>query len=80
MVYTQLTIDDNLMLFLGFPLGFFATGIFAGMGPLLTQHFPTRMCGPGQGFAYNFGRGIAALNPTLVGLLSAKLPLVNRSV
>jgi MFS family permease len=75
MVYTQLAIDDNLMLFLGFPLGFFATGIFAGMGPFLTEHFPTRMRGSGQGFAYNFGRGIAAFNPTLVGLLSAKLPL-----
>jgi len=29
--YTQLAIDDGLMLLLGFPLGFFATGIFAGM-------------------------------------------------
>jgi hypothetical protein len=31
--------------------------------------------GSGQGFAYNFGRGIAALNPLFVGMLSAKLPL-----
>jgi MFS family permease len=74
-VYTQLPIDDTLMLFLGFPLGFFATGIFAGMGPFLTEHFPTRMRGSGQGFAYNFGRGVAAMNPTFVALLSATLPL-----
>ena len=74
-VYTQLSIDDTLMLFLGFPLGFFACGIFSGMGPLLTENFPTRMRGSGQGFAYNFGRGIAALNPTFVGLLSTTLPL-----
>jgi predicted MFS family arabinose efflux permease len=33
------------------------------------------MRGSGQGFAYNFGRGIAAMNPTFVGLLSARLPL-----
>ena len=33
------------------------------------------MRGSGQGFAYNFGRGIAALNPLLVGMLSAMLPL-----
>jgi MFS family permease len=72
-VYTLLPIDDTLMLFLGFPLG--ACGIFAGMGPLLTENFPTRMRGSGQGFAYNFGRGIAALNPTFVGLLSATIPL-----
>ena len=60
---------------LGFPLGFFATGIFAGMGAFLTENFPTRIRASGQGFAYNFGRGIAAFNPTFVGLLSATLPL-----
>ena len=74
-VYTQLPVDNTLMLFLGFPLGFFASGIFSGMGPFLTELYPTRMRGSGQGFAYNFGRGIAAMNPLLVGLLSAKLPL-----
>jgi hypothetical protein len=31
--------------------------------------------GSGQGFTYNFGRGIAAFNPTLVGVLSTTLPL-----
>jgi MFS family permease len=75
LVYTQLPIDNAMMLYLGFPLGFFASGIFSGMGPFLTELFPTRMRGSGQGFAYNFGRGIAALNPFLVGMLSAKLPL-----
>ena len=74
-VYTQLPITDTMMLVLGFPLGFFASGIFSGMGPFLTENFPTRMRGSGQGFTYNFGRGIAALNPWFVGLLSAKLPL-----
>src|SRR5216683_2391394 len=48
-------------------LGFFASGIFSGMGAFLTELFPTRMRGSGQGFAYNFGRGLAALNPLLVG-------------
>ncbi|HLH92798.1 MAG TPA: MFS transporter [Xanthobacteraceae bacterium] len=74
-VYTQLPINDTAMLFLGFPLGFFASGIFSGMGPFLTELYPTRMRGSGQGFAYNFGRGIAALNPWFVGLLSKTLPL-----
>jgi MFS family permease len=75
LAYTQLPVDNTMMLFLGFPLGFFASGIFSGMGPFLTELFPTRMRGSGQGFAYNFGRGIAAMNPLFVGLLSAKLPL-----
>lgn len=74
-VYTLVPINDALMLILGFPLGFFANGIFAGMGAFLTENYPTRVRGSGQGFAYNFGRGIAALNPTFVGLLSATLPL-----
>jgi MFS family permease len=74
-IYTQLAITDNMMLILGFPLGFFASGIFSGMGAFLTENFPTRVRGSGQGFAYNFGRGIAALNPFFVGLLSASLPL-----
>lgn len=74
-VYTQLPVDDTWMLILGFPLGFFASGIFSGMGAFLTENFPTRVRGSGQGFTYNFGRGIAALNPTLVGILSASLPL-----
>jgi MFS family permease len=74
-VYTQIPVDNTTMLVLGFPLGFFASGIFSGMGPFLTELFPTRMRGSGQGFSYNFGRGIAALNPWFVGLLSKTLPL-----
>ena len=73
--YTQIPLDDQIMLFLGFPLGFFSQAIFGGLGPLLTEVFPTRMRGSGQGFAYNFGRGIAAMMPFLVGKLSGVLSL-----
>lgn len=73
--YTLIPLDDRTMLYLGFPLGFFSQGIFSGMGAFLTELFPTRMRGSGQGFSYNFGRGVAALIPFLVGLLSAKLSL-----
>jgi MFS family permease len=74
-VYMEVPIDNTIMLYLGFPLGFFASGIFSGMGAFLTENFPTRIRGSGQGFAYNFGRGIAALNPFFVGALSGTLPL-----
>ena len=74
-VYTQVKISNNLMLFLGFPLGFFASGYFSGVGPFLTELYPTRLRGSGQGFTYNFGRGIGALFPALVGYLSATMPL-----
>jgi len=73
--YTQLPITDNLMLVLGFPLGFFASGVFSGMGAFYTELFPTEVRGNAQGFCYNSGRGIAAIFPYLVGLLSARLPL-----
>jgi MFS family permease len=73
--YTQSEISNWLMLVLGFPLGFFASGIFSGMGPVLTELFPTSVRGTGQGFCYNFGRGIGAFFPTLVGLLSASVAL-----
>ncbi len=73
--YTQLPISNEAMLFLGFPLGICASAYFSGVGAFLTELFPTRLRGSGQGFAYNFGRGVGALFPTLVGFLSARIPL-----
>ncbi|WP_417224635.1 MFS transporter [Achromobacter spanius] len=69
-VYTQVPLTDHQMLFLGFPLGFAASGIFSGIGAYLTELFPSGVRASGQGFAYNFGRGIGALFPSLVGFLS----------
>lgn len=74
-LYTSITFDDHIMLLLGFPLGFFASGIFSGMGAMFSELFPTRVRGSGQGFCYNFGRGLGAVNPFLVGILSASMPL-----
>jgi MFS family permease len=63
------------MLWLGFPLGFFASGIFSGMGAFLTELFPTRVRGSGQGFRYNVGRAIGALFPFLIGTLAKRYGL-----
>jgi MFS family permease len=68
--YTQFPISDDLMLVLGFPLGFFASGILSGMGPLFTELYPTPVRGTGQGFCYNVGRGVAAFFPFLVGYIA----------
>ena len=73
--YTMIPFGNSAMLVLGFPLGFFASGVFSAMGPFFTEHFPTRIRGLGQGFAYNIGRATGALFPTLVGMLSAHIPL-----
>jgi MFS family permease len=73
--YTYLPVSDSVMLALGFPLGFFASGSFSPIGAFFTEQFPSRLRGSGQGFSYNFGRGIGALFPTLVGYLSTRLSL-----
>jgi MFS family permease len=74
-LYTELALSDTQMLVLGFPLGFAASGIFGGMGAYLTELFPSAVRATGQGFAYNFGRGIGALFPSLVGYLSKTVGL-----
>ena len=73
--YTMIPFGNSAMLFLGFPLGFFSAGVFSGMGAFYTEHFPTRVRGVGQGFAYNSGRAAGAFFPTMVGVLSARMPL-----
>jgi MFS family permease len=75
LLYMELPISDEVMLFLGFPLGFFPSGAFSPMGAFFSELFPTSLRGSGQGFVYNSGRGIGALFPTLVGYFSAHLGL-----
>jgi len=73
--YTVLPLGDRATLLLGFPLGFFPSGAFGPMGSFFTELFPTALRGSGQGFAYNFGRGIGSFFPTLVGFFSARMSL-----
>jgi MFS family permease len=77
LLYTQLPLTNEVLWLLGFPLGFFASGYFSGIGAFLTELYPTRLRGSGQGFCYNFGRGIGALFPFLVGALSTTTSLAN---
>jgi MFS family permease len=75
--YTQLPLNNQILWLLGFPLGFFASAYFSGVGAFLTELYPTRLRGSGQGFCYNFGRGIGALFPFLVGALSTTTSLAD---
>ena len=73
--YTFLPISNSVMLLLGFPLGFFSSGVFSPIGAFFTELFPSRLRASGQGFSYNFGRGLGALFPTWVGLLGGRVGL-----
>ena len=73
--YTLAPISAAAMLALGFPLGFFVSGNFSGVGAFFTELFPGSVRGSGMGFAYSFGRGVGALFPALVGFLGGRFTL-----
>lgn len=75
LLYTTLTISNGLALAFGFLLGLFPSGAFSPMGAFFSELFPTPARASGCGFAYNFGRGMGALFPALVGYLSGHTSL-----
>ena len=74
-MYLLLPLTNLEMLFLGFPLGFFAAGIPASLGALFNELYPAHIRGTGVGFCYNFGRIASAGFPVLVGYMSKSMPL-----
>lgn len=75
LIYTRAPLTNGMLWVLGFPLGFVVSGYFAGVGAFFAELFPTRVRGSAMGFAYNFGRGVGAAFPTLIGYISATMPL-----
>jgi MFS family permease len=73
--YVFLPLTNTQMLFLGFPLGFFAAGIPASLGALFNELYPADVRGAGVGFCYNFGRVLSAVFPFLVGHMSDSMSL-----
>lgn len=73
--YIFLPLNNTQMLFLGFPLGFFAAGIPASLGALFNELYPKQVRGAGVGFCYNFGRILSSVFPFLVGHMSASMSL-----
>jgi MFS family permease len=73
--YTLLPLGPTAVLLLGFPIGFFQSGIIAGMGATFAELFPTHVRATGQGFSYNTGRAVGSFVPALVGVLAASLGL-----
>ncbi len=73
--YVFLPLTNTQMLFLGFPLGFFAAGIPASLGALFNELYPADVRGAGVGFCYNFGRVLSSVFPFLVGHMSESMSL-----
>ena len=73
--YILVSISPLTRILLGFVLGTMQSGTAAGMGAAFSELFPTRIRATGQGFSANAGRAIGALFPTLVGILSVRMPL-----
>jgi len=72
--YTLIPAGANTaILFLGFPLGFCASAIFSGFGSYLAELYPSHLRGTGQGFTYNFGRGVGALFPAAIGFAAQSM-------
>jgi MFS family permease len=70
LAYTRVAVSNAQMMVLGFPLGFFQSGIFSGMGAYLSELYPGAVRGSGQGFSYSAGRAASALFPAIIGAAS----------
>lgn len=61
---------ETALLLIGPAVGFLGTGSFALFGAILAELYPTASRGAGQGFAYNFGRALAAAAPVTIGAVA----------
>jgi MFS family permease len=61
---------ETTLLWLGPFVGFFGSGYFSLFGAMLAELYPTAIRATGQGFTYNFGRGLSALAPLLIGSMA----------
>jgi MFS family permease len=66
-----LDLSPNVRLHLLFAVGLGVYGVFSTFVFYLPELFPSRLRAMGSGLCYNIGRVVAALGPTVVGLVSA---------
>ncbi len=54
-------------------MGFFQLALYAGYAIYFPELFPTRLRSTGTSFCYNVGRGVAAVGPLGLGLLTSRV-------
>ncbi len=74
LLYARAT-DPRMLLLLGTPVAFFATGFFSGSGIIGSEVFPTRVRARALGFTYNGARTISSIAPTVIGYFGQKYGL-----
>jgi MFS family permease len=80
LIYMLAPLSNDVILPVGFVLGYINLMMFSPMGTFMTELFPTAVRGVAQGFCYNAGRGIGAIFPAMVGFLAKELGLANAIV
>ncbi|WP_420996854.1 MFS transporter [Cupriavidus sp. 30B13] len=75
--YMFMPLSPVLAAVMGFLVGFSAIGMFAALGPFLSELFPTHVRTTCMGFAYNVGKSVGAGSVVGVGFLSAHIGLAN---
>jgi MFS family permease len=80
LIYMLAPLSNDVILPVGFVLGYINLMMFSPMGSFMTELFPTAVRGVAQGFCYNVGRGIGAIFPAMVGFLAARFGLGNAIV
>jgi MFS family permease len=80
LIYMLAPLSNNVILPVGFVLGYINLMMFSPMGSFMTELYPSAVRGVAQGFCYNVGRGIGAIFPVMVGFLADRYGLGNAIV
>ena len=69
-IYGRVAVFPGVLMALGPLVGFLGHGYFSVFGAVLAELFPSGIRATAQGFCYNFGRGVSALAPFVIGALA----------
>ncbi len=67
--------SETTLFILGPLIGFFGHGYFSVFGSMLAELFPSVARATAQGLCYNFGRGVSAASPWIIGAVSDSMGL-----
>ena len=74
-IYMFFPISPSMILILGFFIGAFQGGLASGLVPSFSELYPTELRANGSSFCASVGRGVAAIVPGMVGILSVQMTL-----